>query len=158
MKIYVGNLPFRAEEIDLMDLFKQYGEVESVAIVVDQKSRKSKGFGFVYMNDDTDAQNAINCLDSLNFMERELIVNEAVTREFTEQKKRRNEKFGSEASKKEYSRVKTKTNEKRNKNSKSGSKKLSKIERKSKSKRGAGRNEQDPQSAKKKKLKGKRKL
>lgn len=76
-KIYVGNIPFKATEEDIRDLFSQNGEVESVKIITDAHSGQSKGFGFVEMVTEQDAQKAITVLNGAAFMERTLSVAEA---------------------------------------------------------------------------------
>jgi RNA recognition motif-containing protein len=63
MNIFVGSLPFRLEETDLKDLFEEYGEVSSAKIITDKLSGRSKGFGFVEMPDDEEAQQAIDGLN-----------------------------------------------------------------------------------------------
>jgi len=60
MKImYVGNLPCKATENDLRELFSEYGEIESLKMIQDQYTGRSKGFGFVEMADENDAKKAI---------------------------------------------------------------------------------------------------
>src|SRR6476620_2863633 len=75
-KVYVGNLSFQTSENDLTDLFTQFGEVESVSIITDRDTGRSKGFGFVSMNDDG-AEKAISQLNGTDFNGRALTVNEA---------------------------------------------------------------------------------
>ena len=75
-KVFVGNLPFQTTDNDLTDLFSQYGEVESVSIITDRDTGRSKGFGFVAMNDDS-AEKAIAGLNGSDFNGRSLTVNEA---------------------------------------------------------------------------------
>jgi cold-inducible RNA-binding protein len=76
-KLYVGSIPFSATEESLRDLFSSIGEVESVSIITDRDTGRSKGFGFVEMSSAEDAQKAIEQLNGTKFMERALIVNEA---------------------------------------------------------------------------------
>jgi cold-inducible RNA-binding protein len=76
-KIYVGNIPFKATQEDLKTLFSKYGEVESVNLITDPQTGRSKGFGFVEMATDEDASKAISGLNKSVFMERELSVAEA---------------------------------------------------------------------------------
>ena len=83
-KIYVGNLSFQTTETDLNDLFATFGPVESVSIITDRDTGRSKGFGFVTMNDDH-AEKAIAQLNGTEHNGRALTVNEArpmVKREF----------------------------------------------------------------------------
>ena len=75
-KIFVGNLSFQTSENDLTDLFTQFGEVESVSIITDRDTGRSKGFGFVAMGDDS-AEKAISQLNGKELNGRALTVNEA---------------------------------------------------------------------------------
>ena len=77
-KVYVGNLPFRTTEEDLANLFSQVGPVESVSIITDRDTGRSKGFGFVSMGSD-DADKAIAQFNGTEFNGRALTVNEART-------------------------------------------------------------------------------
>jgi cold-inducible RNA-binding protein len=76
-KLYVGNLAYKATNEDLTELFSQAGTVESVNIITDKYSGQSKGFGFVEMASDEEAQKAIEMLNGKDYMERNLTVNEA---------------------------------------------------------------------------------
>jgi len=76
-KLYVGSLPFSATEESLRDLFSSIGEVESVSVITDRDTGRSKGFGFVEMSSAEDAKKAIEELNGKTFMERALVVNEA---------------------------------------------------------------------------------
>ena len=77
MNIYVGNLSWQMTDEDLRTLFEQYGSVTSAKIVKDKVSGRSKGFGFVEMPDDTEAQNALSSLYESEVLGRKIIVNEA---------------------------------------------------------------------------------
>ena len=77
LKLYVGNLPFGVSEEDLQKLFSEAGAVQSVKIVMDAYSGRSRGFGFVEMAAKEDAEKAIALINGKTFMERTLIVNEA---------------------------------------------------------------------------------
>jgi len=77
MKLYVGNLPYNTSEEDLRNLFSQHGTVESVAVITDRETGRSKGFGFVEFADDNEARNAISGLSGQEFGGRALTVNEA---------------------------------------------------------------------------------
>lgn len=77
MNIYVGNLSWQMTDEDLRTLFEQYGSVTSAKIVKDKVSGRSKGFGFVEMPDDTEAQNALSSLYDSEVLGRKIIVNEA---------------------------------------------------------------------------------
>lgn len=76
-KLYVGNLSFGASEEALKNLFSEVGTVESVKIVVDSYSGRSRGFGFVEMASKEEGERAISLLNGKSFMERSLVVNEA---------------------------------------------------------------------------------
>ncbi len=75
--IYVGNLPYQATPDELQELFGQYGQVERVDIISDRFTGKSRGFGFVEMNSDEEAQAAITALQGKQLGNRDLVVNEA---------------------------------------------------------------------------------
>jgi len=76
-KLYVGNLPFGVSEEDLKKLFSEAGEVQSVKIIIDQYSGRSRGFGFVEMTSKAEADKAISLLNGKILTDRTLIVNEA---------------------------------------------------------------------------------
>lgn len=76
MKMYVGNLPFNTNEQELREVFEAHGTVDSVAIITDRDTGRSRGFGFVEMPDDQ-ARNAIEALDNSMMGGRNLKVNEA---------------------------------------------------------------------------------
>jgi RNA recognition motif-containing protein len=76
-KLYVGNLPFQTDEQDLRDLFAGAGDVDSINIVRDQATGQARGFAFVEMSSDADAQNAIATLNNYQLGGRALTVNEA---------------------------------------------------------------------------------
>ncbi len=79
-RIYVGNLPWSATEQEIRDFFSRFGEVHSVAIITDRETGRSRGFGFVEM-EDADADQAISGADGKDFGGRPLRVNEARERE-----------------------------------------------------------------------------
>jgi RNA recognition motif-containing protein len=80
MKIYVGNLPYEVTEDDLRQVFEQSGEVESVTIINDKYSGRSKGFGFVEMPSEAEGQGAIESLNGNDLKGRTLKVNKARAR------------------------------------------------------------------------------
>jgi cold-inducible RNA-binding protein len=80
-KLYVGNLSFNTTETDLQDFFAQAGPVTEVMLVQDKFTGKSRGFAFVTMGSDADAQNAITQFHGKPFDGRNLTVNEARPRE-----------------------------------------------------------------------------
>src|SRR3954453_4973248 len=80
-KLYVGNLTYNVNESDLEALFSQFGTVQSAQIIVDRDTNRSKGFGFVEMDTDAQAQAAIQGLHEKEHDGRRLTVNEAKPRE-----------------------------------------------------------------------------
>jgi RNA recognition motif-containing protein len=76
-KLYVGNLPFETGEQDLQSLFASAGTVDSVNLMRDMATGRARGFAFVEMASDEDAQNAIATLNNYQFGGRNLTVNEA---------------------------------------------------------------------------------
>jgi RNA recognition motif-containing protein len=77
MNIYVGNLSYEVTEGDLKEAFEGFGKTESVKIIKDNYSGRSKGFGFVEMTNNADAQSAINGLNDKDLKGRQLKVNTA---------------------------------------------------------------------------------
>lgn len=76
-KLYVGGLPYATTNDELKAHFAQAGEVASASIIIDRASGRSKGFGFVEMVNDNDAETAINMFDGKEFGGRNLTVSEA---------------------------------------------------------------------------------
>ncbi|MEJ6622492.1 MAG: RNA-binding protein [Opitutae bacterium] len=81
MEIYVGNLPWSTSDQDLTDAFGAFGKVEKASIISDRNSGRSKGFGFVTMEDADEANKAIESLNGSEMAGRNLKVNEARPRE-----------------------------------------------------------------------------
>jgi len=77
MKLYVGNLSFETTENDLQDLFEQHGAVNEVRLMLDRITAKSRGFAFVTMNEDAQANAAMSALNGRELNGRALTVNEA---------------------------------------------------------------------------------
>ncbi|MDA3865842.1 MAG: RNA-binding protein [Salinivirgaceae bacterium] len=77
MNIYVGNLNYKVKEDDLKTVFEDYGQVESVKVITDKMSGRSKGFGFIEMQNDDEARTAIEALHESEYEGRKMIVNEA---------------------------------------------------------------------------------
>ena len=77
MNIYVGNLPYSVTDDDLRAAFAEFGEVTSAKIIMDRYSGRSKGFGFVEMDNDAAAEEAIKSLDQSDMQGRKLRVNQA---------------------------------------------------------------------------------
>ena len=80
-KLYVGNLSYSTTEDDLRQLFAQAGNVKSVSVIKDRDTGRSKGFAFVEMSSDEDAQKAISQFNGQSFQDRSLKVNVARPRE-----------------------------------------------------------------------------
>ena len=79
--LYVGNLSFQTTADDLVEAFGQYGTVSRAQVVSDRETGRSRGFGFVEMANDAEAQRAIEALNGAQFQGRSLTVNEAKPRE-----------------------------------------------------------------------------
>nr|NQU92855.1 RNA-binding protein [Bacteroidota bacterium] len=77
MNIYVGNLDFKVSENDLEGIFQEYGTVSSAKIIVDKYNGRSKGFGFIEMENQDEANSAIEGLNGKTFEDRAIVVNEA---------------------------------------------------------------------------------
>ena len=80
-KLYVGGLPYATTEADLEQLFAEYGTVESARVITDRMTGRSKGFGFVEMASQDEAQAAMDKLNNSQLEGRTLVVNEAKPRE-----------------------------------------------------------------------------
>ncbi len=80
MDIYVGNLDFKVDENDLKGIFEEYGTVSFTKIITDKFSGKSKGFGFVTMDDQDEANKAIRELNGATLEKRVMVVNMAKPR------------------------------------------------------------------------------
>ena len=81
MNIYVGNLPYSIDRNQLREIFAAYGEVAAARIVTDRETGRSKGFGFVEMADNAQANAAIEALNGSDIGGRKAVVNEARPRE-----------------------------------------------------------------------------
>jgi RNA recognition motif-containing protein len=79
--IYVGNLVWDCTADDLLALFQEHGAVARAQVITDRETGRSRGFGFVEMDDDAEAQKAIEALNGVDFKGRPLTVNEAKPRE-----------------------------------------------------------------------------
>jgi RNA recognition motif-containing protein len=89
MEIYVGSLPYTVTEDDLKEAFAPFGEVASVRLVSDKFSGKSKGFGFVEMPSNEEAEAAIAALNEKDFKGRDIKVNQAKPKEERPQRRAR---------------------------------------------------------------------
>lgn len=81
MNIYVGNLSFAATEEEVRELFEAFGQVASVSLIKDKFTGRPRGFGFVEMSDDNEAQKAIQELNGKDFKGRSMTINQARPRE-----------------------------------------------------------------------------
>lgn len=81
MNIYVGNLSWSVNDDELLNLFSEFGEVSTANVIMDKFSGRSKGFGFVEMPNDGDAESAIDALNEKEVDGRNLRVNQAKPRE-----------------------------------------------------------------------------
>lgn len=77
MNIYVGNLDYKVNEDDLKNVFEEYGQVSDAVVISDKFSGRSKGFGFVTMENQAEAQKAIEELNGASYENRTMVVNEA---------------------------------------------------------------------------------
>ena len=77
MRIFVGNIPYTTTGDDLSELFGEFGEVNDARVITDRGTGRSKGFGFVDMPNDSDANEAMKSLNGSDFSGRPLTVNEA---------------------------------------------------------------------------------
>jgi len=80
-KLYVGNLPFSVNDAELHEMFEQHGQVSSASVVIHRDTGRSRGFGFVEMPDDGEAERAISAMHGAEIGGRPLVVNEAQPRE-----------------------------------------------------------------------------
>jgi RNA recognition motif-containing protein len=94
MNIFVGSLPFSIEEADLRESFEAYGAVESVKIITDKFTGRSKGFGFVEMTNDDEAQKAIDELNGATVDGRTIVVNKSEPKPEGERKSFNNNRSG----------------------------------------------------------------
>lgn len=78
MNIYVGNLNYRIQEDDLKSVMERYGIVDSVKVIKDRETGRSKGFAFVEMQNDNDAKKAIEELNEKELEGRQMVVKEAI--------------------------------------------------------------------------------
>lgn len=86
MRLYVGNISFKANEDDLREMFAEAGEVVSVKLIKDAATGRLRGFGFVEMSSEDNGKKAITMFNGKPFMDRSIVVNEAKPREFKERR------------------------------------------------------------------------
>lgn len=80
MNMYVGNLSYNVKESDLREVMEEYGTVDSVKLIVDRDTRRSKGFAFIEMPETAEALNAIKELNGAEYVGRPMVVKEALPR------------------------------------------------------------------------------
>lgn len=80
MNMYIGNLSYNVRESDLRQVMEEYGTVESVKLIMDRNTNRSKGFAFVEMPELAEAQQAINKLNGAEYVGRQMVVKEALPR------------------------------------------------------------------------------
>ena len=78
MNLYIGNLSYNVREGDLKSVMEEYGTVTSVKLITDRETRRSKGFAFVEMPNDEEAQRAIKELNGAEYVNRTMVVKEAL--------------------------------------------------------------------------------
>ncbi|MBK5202560.1 MAG: RNA-binding protein [Prolixibacteraceae bacterium] len=81
MNIFVGNLNYAVSEDDLKGIFEEFGELSSVKVIKDRFTSRSKGFGFVEMDNDEEAKKAIEQLNGTEVEGRDIVVNESIKKE-----------------------------------------------------------------------------
>ncbi|MBP6065123.1 RNA-binding protein [Bacteroides sp.] len=80
MNMYIGNLSYRVKEADLRQVMEEYGTVDSVKLITDRDTKRSKGFAFVEMSNDEEAQRVIAELNGAEYEGRQMVVKEALPR------------------------------------------------------------------------------
>lgn len=78
MNMYIGNLSYNVKESDLRQVMEEYGTVDTVKLIVDRDTRRSKGFAFVDMPETSEAMNAIKELNGAEYVGRQMVVKEAL--------------------------------------------------------------------------------
>ena len=80
MKLFVAGLPYDLDDAELMEIFEKFGPVLSAKVAMDKETGKSKGFGFVEMQNNEDGQEAIDCLNEISLGKKPLVVKQAEDR------------------------------------------------------------------------------
>ena len=80
MNMYIGNLSYRVKEADLRQVMEEYGTVDSLKLITDRDTKRSKGFAFVEMSNDEEAQRVIAELNGAEYEGRQMVVKEALPR------------------------------------------------------------------------------
>ena len=81
MNIYVGNLPYSVKSRELRETFENYGDVSSAEVIFDRRTKRSRGYGFVEMENDQDGERAIDALNGADYKGRELRVDRSQPKE-----------------------------------------------------------------------------
>ncbi|WP_165024176.1 MULTISPECIES: RNA recognition motif domain-containing protein [unclassified Dysgonomonas] len=81
MNIYIGNLSYEVKESDLHKIMEEYGKVISAKLIVDRDSNRSKGFGFIEMENNADGLKAIQELNGKDYLGRPIVIKEAIPRD-----------------------------------------------------------------------------
>ncbi len=89
MNIYIGNLAYSVTDEDLQDMFAEFGEVASASVIIDRQTNKSKGFGFIEMPNNAEADGAIKALNGRQINGRPIKVNQALPKGSKPQPRRR---------------------------------------------------------------------
>ncbi|CAG0926104.1 unnamed protein product [Notodromas monacha] len=94
MNIFIGSLPYDVKEADLLDSFEEYGKVNSIKIITDKFTGRSKGFGFVEMENEEEAKKAIAELNGATIDGRKIVVNVSEPRDNSERRPFNNNRAG----------------------------------------------------------------
>ncbi len=93
MNIYIGQLPYNVNEAELKELFSEYGEIASVNLIMDRYSGRPKGFGFIEMPNNSEADVAIKALNRSMFKGREIKVNQVQPQKRNRRSRRRRPRY-----------------------------------------------------------------
>jgi cold-inducible RNA-binding protein len=77
MTIYIGNIPYSMKEQNLIDVFQEFGPVESAKVIIDKKTKRSKGYGFIEMKDENNEQAAVDAMNGQDIGGRKVKVSRA---------------------------------------------------------------------------------
>lgn len=102
MNIFIAGLSFATTDAELADLFQEYGETSSAKVITDRQTGRSKGYGFVEMEDDEAANKAIAALDETEFAGRKIAVSEAKPREPRQERSFNNNRGGGYGNRSRY--------------------------------------------------------
>lgn len=102
MNIFIAGLSFATTDAELSDLFQEYGEISSAKVITDRQTGRSKGYGFVEMEDDEAANKAIAALNETEFAGRKIAVSEAKPREPRQERSFNNNRGGGYGSRSRY--------------------------------------------------------